>query len=424
MKSRKTLLIVYTLLFCIFLTGKAQVVSERQDTIANDSVETEECLLYYCTNKADVQEVCLDNSKRIRRLRKVFAMSPRIDSIIIYSYASPEGGYERNIWLSKKRAESAKEFILQSIHNDSILDPDNIILRPMGEHWDGFKAEVEANYHRADRDKVLSILNADIPSETKKWRLNKLNDGNTYKYLIAKHMPLLRMATWVCIYATTPELKRELELDLLPDTIPAMIIQPIAIKKEEPVDTVVYVDEGWKPRLHIKTNTIGLAMGIANLAAELDINEHWSVSVPVYYSAWNYFKSTLKFRTFAIQPEVRYWWDEDHIGLFAGAHLGMSYFNFAFDGDYRYQDKNENSPALGGGLSIGYRLPLSKNNRWGVEFTLGAGVYSLQYDKFYNTDNVKEGLMADSKKKAYFGIDRAAISFSYALDLKKKGGKR
>lgn len=424
MKRNNTLVIISALLCCLFMAGKAQTASNEKNVSFNDSIDTEECILYYCTNEAEVQEVCVDNAKRIRRLRKVFAMSPRIDSIIVYSYASPEGAYQRNVWLAEKRAESAKEFILSSIKNDSILNPDNIILRPMGEHWGGFKAEVEANYHRDNREEVLNILNAQIPTETKKWRLKKLDNGHTYSYLINKHMPKLRMATWVCIYTTTPELKYELELESQPDTIPAMILQPIAFKKEEPVDTVVYIDEGWKPRLHIKTNTIGLAMGIANIAAELDFKEHWSISVPVYYSSWDYFKSTLKFRTFSIQPEVRYWWDENNIGLFAGAHFGMSYFNFAFDGDYRYQDKNENSPAWGGGLSIGYRLPLSKNRRWGVEFTLGAGVYSLQYDKFYNTENVKDGLMADSKKKAYFGIDRAAISFSYALDLKKKGGKK
>ena len=32
--------------------------------------------------------------------------------------------------------------------------------------------------------------------------------------------------------------------------------------------------------------------------------------------------------------------------------------------------------------------------------------------------------MIESIKKTYWGIDQAAVSFSYSFDLKKKGGKR
>lgn len=146
--------------------------------------------------------------------------------------------------------------------------------------------------------------------------------------------------------------------------------------------------------------------------------------MPVYYSAWDYFKTTIKFRTFSVQPEFRYWLSENNDGCFAGAHFGLAYYNFAFDGDYRYQDHNRETPSIGGGLSIGYRLPISRNNRWWVEFSLGAGIYSRHYDKFHNTPNTKDGLMIESIKKTYWGIDQAAVSFSYSFDLKKKGGKR
>jgi hypothetical protein len=180
----------------------------------------------------------------------------------------------------------------------------------------------------------------------------------------------------------------------------------------------------WNRNLHIKTNTLGLGLAIANVAVEIDLSKHWSFTLPVYYSAWDYFKSTIKFCTFAVQPEFRYWLSEENDGFFAGAHFGLAYYNFAFDGDYRYQDHNRETPAIGGGVSIGYRLPISKNNCWRVEFSLGAGVYSRHYDKFYNTPRTKDGLMIESIKKTYWGIDQVAVSFSYSFDLKKKGGKR
>ena len=69
-------------------------------------------------------------------------------------------------------------------------------------------------------------------------------------------------------------------------------------------------------------------------------------------------------------------------------------------------------------------MPISKDNRWNIDFSLGAGVYSRYYDKFHNTPDVKDGLIVVSVNKAYWGIDQAAVSFSYMFDLKKKGGKR
>ena len=48
----------------------------------------------------------------------------------------------------------------------------------------------------------------------------------------------------------------------------------------------------WTRQLHVKTNAIGLGLGIANLAVEADICQHLSFTLPVYYSAWDYFQTT------------------------------------------------------------------------------------------------------------------------------------
>ena len=183
------------------------------------------------------------------------------------------------------------------------------------------------------------------------------------------------------------------------------------------------LDSDYRKGVTVKINALGVGLLMANAAVEVDFADRWSFHLPVYYSGWNYFKPTLKFRTLAIQPEVRYWFDKRY-RWFVGAHFGMGYYNFAFDGDYRYQDHEGETPALGGGVSVGYRLPLSENKRWRVEFSLGAGVYSNHYDKFHNTPRTKDGLMIESLKNTYWGIDQAAVSFSYSFDLKKKGGKR
>ena len=183
--------------------------------------------------------------------------------------------------------------------------------------------------------------------------------------------------------------------------------------------------ENWTRQLHVKTNVLGLGLGIANAAVEVDLTKHLSITLPVYYSAWDYFQSTIKFRTLTVQPEVRYWFHPDNDGWFMGAHFGYGFYNLALNGDYRYQDHDQKTPSMGGGISAGYRTHLSKNKRWKMEFSLGGGVYPSRYDKFHNTSDTKEGLMVASDiKKTYWGIDQAAISISYAFNLTKKGGKR
>jgi len=66
-------------------------------------------------------------------------------------------------------------------------------------------------------------------------------------------------------------------------------------------------------------------------------------------------------------------------------------------------------------------MPLSKNRRWKLEFTLGAGVYASHYDRFYNEPN---GRLEGDYKKTFFGLDNVAVTIAYRFDLNKKGGKR
>ena len=168
---------------------------------------------------------------------------------------------------------------------------------------------------------------------------------------------------------------------------------------------------------YLKTNTIGWGLLIANLAGEMDWGKHWSFVLPVYYSACNYFTSEVKFRTLTLQPELRYWFRNNHTGWYTGVHLGASWFNLAAGGDYRYQDHNRCTPALGGGLNGGYRMPMSKNGRWWLEFSLGAGVYQVDYDKFQNRKN---GAWIANEKKVTFAVDQVAVSVAYRFDKKKK----
>ena len=338
-----------------------------------------------------------------------------IDSVVIISQSSPEGVYEHNLRLSENRARTMRKYLLE--HHPELSD--RLYVHPDGESWSRLREYVKKDtlMKNSTIEKVLAIIDSDVNIGTKKWRMEQLP---VYRYLLKTYYTRIRNSTFCILYYSDIKPEPEPVKEEPVDTVPAPVPEP----EPEPVPEPEPEVPGWIPQLHLKTNLIGLGMGIINAALEIDLAEHWSFSFPVYYSSWNYFKSTIKFRTFAVQPELRYWPSEDNDGLYVGAHYGYAYYNFAFDGDYRYQDHSQETPAIGAGLSIGYRMPLTKNQRWKMEFALGAGVHSLHYDKFYNTPDTKDGLLVKSIKETYWGVDQAEITFSYSLDLQKKGGKR
>lgn len=399
----------------------------------SQETRTEICVDFR-VNSTSIDSSYSDNAARMQEMVD-FLRNVRQDSTVNFvgvsfcGAASPEGSYQLNRKLAQGRIAS-----LESIIRSEVNIPDSLVTRNDSYiPWAYLKSQIEDSdlYLKEDviaileeEAKLVDYHQPETHIDGRVVKLKALDDGKVWEEMNKLFFERMRNA---CAVVVT--YKRELppieEPVVLSDTI-TVVPEPVAEKEEvvpvaEPVQTVI---EEWTRQLHVKTNVIGLGMGIANLGIEVDIVKHLSFTLPVYYSAWDYFKTTIKFRTLAIQPEFRYWLSEKNDGFFAGAHFGMAYYNFAFDGDYRYQDHNRETPAIGGGLSVGYRLPISRNNRWRMEFSLGAGIYPLHYDKFYNTPHTKDGLMIKSIKETYFGIDQAAISFSYSFDLKKKGGKR
>lgn len=333
--------------------------------------------------------------------------------------ASPEGSSALNRRLARERLSSVEEIVRQQIDiPESIITRDDSYIP-----WDDLKSMVQ-NSDIIHKDEVLSILNEKssyveyrpgAKIDHRALKLQKLDGGKVWRIMLNTFFTEMRNA-----YAVFITYKKEPAPEpVVVEPEPEPIVEPIEEPAPEPV---IETPEEWTRHLYIKTNAIGLAMAAANLAVEVDLTKHWSFTLPLYWSSWNYFKSTLKFRTLTLQPEVRYWFSDKNDGWFCGAHFGLGWFNYATNGDYRYQDHGGHSPAIGGGIAAGYRMPISHNKRWKMEFTLGAGVYKTHYDKFINETN---GQIVSTEKKTWFGIDQAAVSLAYTFDLNgKKGGKR
>ena len=389
----------------------------------------------YVINRPEVDSAFVDNTARISDLR-VFLQNAAADSLMritgvgFRGTASPDGSYEFNRWLSENRLRTFKELV-----NVYLSIPDRIIQANVSDiPWDEFRKKV-AESELPARDEILAVIDEGpklVPwfgnrhIDARLLKLKKMHGGRVWESLKA---PILRDLRY-------GEAEFEYYRMQPPVTPPRLVFRDLALV-ETPLAPSAALQRMWMPHIYLKTNFIGLGLLMANLACELDISPHWSFTLPIYYSGMDYFKSTVKFRNFTVQPEFRYWfWLKDdgrylyNDGLFVGAHLEMCYYNFAFDGIYRFQDYRGRTPALGGGLSIGYRMPISRNRRWKMEFSVGAGIYTLDYSLFDNTVDVKDGQWMGRRKETYFGLDQAAVTLAYTFDwsrrarIIKKGGRK
>ena len=173
--------------------------------------------------------------------------------------------------------------------------------------------------------------------------------------------------------------------------------------------------------LTIKTNLPAWGFLVSNVAVEASLSERFAVSLPVYFSALNYFHRNHKYRGFGIQPEVRFYTTHDRVyGLksYVGAHFNLLFFNYAGGGLFRFQDEGRRTPVLGGGLHAGLLVPFRHGMKlmpWGLELQVGLGWNRLHIDKFVNMDN---GLRIDRFADTYFGIDNIGVSLYYNFRTK------
>ena len=390
----------------------------------------------YIINRPEVDSTFVDNATRISDIRSFLEEASadpqlRIIGVRFRGTASPDGGYEFNRWLSENRLRTFKELVgaYMQIPDDLIHANESDI------PWDEFRREVAAS-DLAYRDEMLAVIDEGpriVPWFNKRHidarllKLKKMHGGEVWESLKVPILRDLRYGDAVFEYYRLPSPVRSsprTALVSLPGR-PAILAPTPAWQRP------------WMPHVYLKTNFIGLGMLMANLAVEADVAPHWSCTLPVYYSGMDWFKSTIKFRNFTVQPELRYWFslrDDGRFlyndGLFLGAHLEMCYYNFAFDGPYRFQDYRGRTPALGGGLSVGYRTHISRDRRWKMEFSVGAGIYPLDYSVFHNTPDVRDGQWVERRRSIYFGPDQASVTLSYTFDwsrrakIYRKGGGR
>lgn len=351
-----------------------------------------------------------------------------IHNITITGAASPDGPVQTNVSLARRRAEALLGFFRESVPSasDSLYSVSSV-----GEDWAGMTALIPACLNERQISQIEALMKSTPDLDQRERKLRILDNGRVWNTLKREVFPHLRRAsatvrlrsgrsisytidsTGASETHPVPEPEPEPEPEPAPEPEPPVIEEPAA-----PVPT-----DGRIKHWYLKTNVPAWPLLWINLAGEVDCADHFSVNLPIYYSGFNYFTSARKYRTFTLQPEVRYWFRPDNQGFFVNAHMGVSWYNVAFTGPYRYQDHDGDTPAYGGGIGVGFRFNISRNGLWKLEASVGGGIYRLKYDLFENRPN---GLLVGTKSRTFYCLDNVALSICYTFDMtrRKKGGDR
>lgn len=380
----------------------------------------------FAINSYTIDPAYGDNEASICKLNDLFAglladPAVSIDSVKVSGYASPDGLLPKNKELSLRRALAISDHL-----KTQCRVPDSLIRLGRNEvSWTAFRTLIQkSDYAWRDRALRLMAAGSDASAADNTRRMNglkRLDGGRAWAAIKTDILPRLRCAVVITTSVTVsepavPEPASEdapmageampADADADADTTSYYIIEETPVAAPTASDTPAG-RRSWR----VYSNAIEWGLLIANAGGEWDFSDCWSLNLSLHYSALNYFSARRKFRTFILRPEVRFWPAGQDRGLFVDAHVQMAAYNFALRRwAYRIQDVDGKHPALGGGIGVGYRLPLGRSGHWAAEAALGVGVYRLRYDRFENRPG---GQLVDTRSRTRVCIDNVALSIVY-----------
>ena len=373
--------------------------------------ERREFAIHYRFDKIDVDSTYMDNAATIDTIRFCLTHSVHIDSITVYAWASPEGGYPHNVWLSEKRAAAAKELLLELAADTTRLNEGKIKISPLAENWPGLIELVERDYRLPNRDKLLRILHAEgIGEETRKWRIKNLDGGYTWNYLKRHYMKQLRSATWVCVWTSVGAI---MPLGPITDTLlpPPVGLGRKVEAKPRPVTN---------PNFAIKTNLLADLVTAVNVGVEVSIGEDFSAELHTYFPWWTAgpYGNKYALQTLSLGGEFRWWFHNPYEkvlgGHFLGADVSGGKFDLQWDHEGCYQCYYRQA-----GISYGYSLPLTEH--FNLEFSMTLGYMGIDYQHYVPSPDysilIRDNFGAGTFH--YWGPTRVTVSLVYPIYLKK-----
>ncbi|MBE6304368.1 MAG: DUF3575 domain-containing protein [Bacteroidales bacterium] len=423
---------LFSVIFAIILYIVSLSAAAEDAIIAEQKIGTTittHSKILYPVNKIDIYEDYMSNPRELDIIKRHLAISPRIDSITIYSFASPEGRYEFNKWLAEERGQTAKRYIL-SIASQYRNIPDSIIrVVSTPENWSGLRQLLIENYHRADSSAVMEIMDRPgITDEQRKSLLKKLSGGESWQYIIRYILPELRYATWSSVW--------EPVVNYIPprDVTSVRLTEPQIQTPQLQYPVVSPPQFDTKTILALKSNLLYDALTWLNYSIEVPFaGNKFSALLYHQFPWWTWGQNNNEYcvRFLGVGAEAKWWFlpqprsasltrvkRDRLVGHYIGIYAESGKYDFELKRDICYQGEYWST-----GLSYGYSMPISKHLN--MEFSLSVGYASIAHRGY--TPSVDYSILwrDDSKigRWHYLGLTKAQISLVIPFTIKvKKGG--
>jgi tetratricopeptide (TPR) repeat protein len=198
-----------------FITPPKEKIKER--------AETGEAYLVFKQSKWDIIPNLFDNNAELAKIERSLNYVEEeptavITKISIKAYASPEGKYDENLVLSKKRAKSLLDYVQQ---NHDLSAGIEVFSEGYGEDWDRLIALIEKDPKLENKEQVLHVISSVGIFDGREKQLMELAGGRPYLYMLDKFFPLLRRSDYKIEY-TVPVFSIEKGKQLL-KTKPEMV---------------------------------------------------------------------------------------------------------------------------------------------------------------------------------------------------------
>lgn len=362
----------------------------------------------------------LDNDSVVRSLNDSILKIgiENIDSVVVVSYSSPEGGYANNVLLSERRAKSMRNFFNQNYPDFK----DKLIVRQGDESWFLFKDAVLSDTVVSDRIKmsILEIIDSSDKPDLKKRKIKNLDRSKTWNYFVNTYFARLRVSA-ICLsynefYYAIPVIEDKIALNLETsfDTLP-------------PVQVPFYLEDQRKELrtfVALKTNLLYDAVTALNVALEIPIGKRFSVVADYLFPWWNggVNGNEWAFQISSLGFETKLWFLPTHdeykrtalTGLFAGLYCFSNMYDVQWRNKGCYQGE-----LWSAGVAFGYAWPIGAH--FNLEAQVNVGYVKTDYKHYYPGTEFEALYVDRSRTGKVSGIlpTKAALSLVWNINRKK-----
>ena len=172
-------------------TYKVSMITPEVEAVKERS-ETHQAFFNYHQGRYNLLPNFENNAAELAKVHKVIVevqgdSDLTFTDIKINGYASPEGNFNSNITLSKNRANTFKQYLV----NKYGMKENEIDMEAHGEDWDGLRKVVEASSMEFKKE-VLEIIDTEPNHDARDMKLINLDQGKTYNYMLTQLYPPLR----------------------------------------------------------------------------------------------------------------------------------------------------------------------------------------------------------------------------------------